>query len=404
MDWLDEKIDKIQIGIKNLSLKKALALYIILCIIVIGILSAVTLVLIDRWDRYIWSQYYTAEPDNEMKAFYVYYEDESKLKDIDKVLVEVIDFIQTWSVFFYSIGGIIGVSYLFYNHKLKVPLRILKEATDQVGNNNLSMQIVYDNKDEMGDLCRSFDSMRLQLIENNQKMWDMMDEKRRLNAAFAHDLRTPLTVLRGYTDFLNQYVPIGKVPEEKLLITLSMMSGQLGRLERYSNTMKDIDSLEEILIQKQPTKLISLFDKLENMIEIMQGEPGKQIKLTKLTTDLEDTIYVDEAIFMEVFDNMISNALRYASQEVEVHLKYVKENNQLLLIIADDGKGFSNKDLKMAARPYYTGSEQKSEHFGIGLYICKLLCQKHGGAITLGNRINHGAIVTAAFSVAAILN
>jgi signal transduction histidine kinase len=94
---------------------------------------------------------------------------------------------------------------------------VLKKATEKVADNDLSVEIEYDIKDEMGELCNSFEYMRKQLVANNQKMWEMMEEQKRLNAAFAHDLRTPLTVLRGYTDFLSQYVPTGKIDDKKLI-------------------------------------------------------------------------------------------------------------------------------------------------------------------------------------------
>ncbi len=66
-------------------------------------------------------------------------------------------------------------------------------------------------------LCMAFDEMRQTLYENNREMWRSLEERKRLNSAFSHDLRTPLTVLRGYTDFLEKYIPSGKVSEQKLL-------------------------------------------------------------------------------------------------------------------------------------------------------------------------------------------
>ena len=102
---------------------------------------------------------------------------------------------------------------------------------------------------------------------------------------------------------------------------------------------------------------------------------------------------------MEVFENLISNANRYSRTEIEVLLTLEEDRKHLLLAVADDGKGFNTKELSMATKPYYSGDVNKSEHFGIGLYICKILTGKHGGWITASNRIKQGAIVTAAFSV-----
>jgi len=300
----------------------------------------------------------------------------------------------------YSIGGIIGVSLLFYNKKLRQPMQILKKATDQVGNSNLDFEIYYDSKDEMGDLCHSFDLMRRQLIMNNQKMWDMMEEQKRLNAAFAHDLRTPLTVLRGYTDFLSAYLPEGKVSEEKLLSTLSMMSSNIERLERYSNTMKEIHSFEDIPVQQVPISYEKLIERINELTGAMNGTNGIEVKLIEVEENRSNSLLLDEAIIMEVLENLISNAIRYAKKEVRVIITVLESEKRLSISVADDGKGFSTKDFTMATKPYYSDSTGKNtNHFGIGLYICKLLCEKHGGMIILSNSIQQGAIVTAEFNI-----
>lgn len=296
--------------------------------------------------------------------------------------------------------GILGLSYLFYNQKVKVPLEILKVATDEVGKNNLDFELYYDNKDEMGDLCRSFDVMRKQLLTNNLKTWDIIEEQKRLNAAFAHDLRTPLTVLRGYTDFLRQYVPEGKISEEKLVNTLTLMSDHINRLERYSNTMKEINSLEELQVNRYAIKVKQLVFNIDEVINVLQGKEGIHIKLVNGISEDKCTVLVDETILMEVFENLLSNALRYARSEVEVMISTSEGEQKLLLSIADDGKGFSNTDFIMATKAYYTDVTGRStDHYGIGLYICKLLLEKHQGEIILENRVRKGAIITAVFGI-----
>ena len=401
MDWIDEILYKLKIKIDNLSLKKALIVYILVCVVIIGLMTAVTQKICSKWDDMVSSKYedaYMTDIYNSGTHLIIY--DYSKCDKRDRMLTEIIDFIQTWSTVVYSLAGIIGVSYLFYNNKLKKPIKLLTEAADMVGNNNLDMEISYDKKDEMGRLCAAFDAMRRQLIANNQKMWDMMEEQKRINAAFAHDLRTPLTVLRGYVDLLSKYLPEGKISEEKLLSTLKLMSDHISRLENYSNTMKQLNSLEELSVNRRHVECSSIVEKLKGTTQILMGRMGIDIKL--ITASLEDgtSMLLDEAIFMEVFDNLLSNALRYAKSRIEIILSLSEDEEKLILSVADDGRGFSQTDLKMATKAYYTdGKGKASNHFGIGLYICKLLCEKHGGYITLENGINTGAIVIAAFSI-----
>ncbi len=398
MDWIDERFEKLRKKLHNLSLRKSLIVYIIVCVLCVVLLSVITFSLCDQWDRLIWSKYFNIELQG-YESNIVYYEDLTKLTKMERLSASIIDFLQTWSTFIYSTIGIITATGLFYNKKLKEPLALLKEATQKLANNDLDADLFYDNKDEMGELCNSFDDMRKQLIMNYQKTWDMMEEQKRLNAAFAHDLRTPLTVLRGYTDFLNRYIPEGKIKEEKLLSTLTLMSNQIQRLESYGNTMKEISSLEEIPVQKTMITEAELITNLKEVISILKKDKEISIVLSSdITKDMQ--FLIDFHLVMEVFENLLSNALRYAKSMIEVNLSYTEEGRHIILSVADDGKGFSAKDLSMATKPYYSDKSENSYfHFGIGLYICKILCQKHGGWISLANQANKGAIITAIFDI-----
>lgn len=398
MDWLDEKIEPLMKLLGNLSLRKALIGYIVVCVLTVTGLYAFTMSVCEKLDHNIWSKYLNVN-DLADQNIVVYYQDYSKLNKPDQVAARIIDFFQNWSMVIYSIGGVIGISLLFYNKKLKQPLCILQEAALQVGNSNLDFEIYYDSKDEMGDLCRSFDFMRKQLIRNNQKMWEIMEEQKRLNAAFAHDLRTPLTVLRGYTDFLCEYVPEGKISEEKLISTLTLMANHIDRLESYSNTMKQIHSFEELTVKQSGMTCQQLLEKMNEVISVLNGRNEISIKLNYPDTEYPDPLLLDEAILMEVFENLVSNALRYAKAEIEIRFMISDAEQRLILSVADDGRGFSTRDLSMAVKPYYTDGENKSSHFGIGLYICKLLCEKHGGYLSLSNSMKRGAIVTASFCI-----
>ena len=111
-----------------------------------------------------------------------------------------------------------------------------------------------------------------------------------------------------------------------------------------------------------------------------------------------DMVSVDLEIVLQVFENLLSNAMRYADTAVSVACR--TKGKKLLITVADDGKGFNSNALKIATDPFYT-TEKKSEgeHFGLGLNISKVLCQRHGGGITLKNQKNGGASITVCFGM-----
>lgn len=283
---------------------------------------------------------------------------------------------------------------VYYSRKLKHPLGILKNGAERIANNDLNFKINYEVEDEFGHVCQAFEKMRSTLEESSKETWRQMEERKRLNASFSHDLRTPLTVLEGHLDILQKYSENGSLSEEDISEIYSVMNIQLKRLSRYVASMSKLQSLEDIPISPRPTNSNELIGTLKNTAEIICVEKKlffeNEIKCSELNVDVE--------IILQVFENLMSNAARYANSEINVHCR--TSGKHLYIIVSDDGQGFDSKEIKIATDPFYT-TEKKSEgeHFGLGLNICKILCQRHGGDIILKNNKLGGASITAHFSI-----
>lgn len=293
--------------------------------------------------------------------------------------------IPAWIIFCFAVTAI-----LFYNRELKKPISILLDASRKIAENQLDFTVEYTKQNELGMLCAAFEDMRSALYENNLEMWRQVEERKRLNAAFSHDLRTPLTVLRGYTDFLEKYIPDGRVTQEKLLSVIAMMNGQILRLEHYTQKMNDVQKLEDIVPNVREVSEEKLF---EGLLETGEMTCGDHFRLNG--TPDEKNILIDMELIMQVYENMISNAMRYA--ETSVVAEYDKSENILTISVLDDGEGFSEELLKNATHPFFRGEKEPNKtNFGLGLYICRILCEKCGGTFTVENHENGGK-VTATF-------
>ena len=86
---------------------------------------------------------------------------------------------------------------MFYRIKLKEPLDALKQGIIHIADNDLSFSMGYQKQDELGQLCGAFEKMRRELLDNNRRMWALVDERKKINASISHDLRTPITVIKG---------------------------------------------------------------------------------------------------------------------------------------------------------------------------------------------------------------
>jgi K+-sensing histidine kinase KdpD len=105
---------------------------------------------------------------------------------------------------------------------------------------------------------------------------------------------------------------------------------------------------------------------------------------------------IDADLVMQVFENIVANGARYASSQVKVD--YLVRSGIFSITVSDDGPGFSDEGLRRAVLPFYRGETfEASEHQGLGLYICKVLCEKHQGGLQIANGWRGGGEVTASF-------
>ena len=387
-------MDKIKQLAKNLSLKKSIVLYIAVFAIIAILLSAVTSALCNNTvnrikDAYppVGEKYYLTNEKGERLGDGTYISnEEAPLSKEDERLTSILEIIPIVAAPIYSALCVIAAALLFYHNKLKVPLAKLRVASEKISNDDLDFQVVYSSKDELGQLCASFEIMRSTLESNFSEMWRQMEERKQLNAAFAHDLRTPLTVLKGYNEILQSNSdPIIKG-------TAVTMGKHIFRLERYVDSMSHLCRLEDAQPKSDKSNLNHYVAAISDSAKILCKQNGRILSIQNNISD--SPICLDYTFISQVNHNLISNALRYAKSKV--HITYVSNNDGFYLSVSDDGCGFSKNILSKATNPYFTEEENHSEHFGLGLYICKILCEHHSGYLKIEN-CSIGAKVTAFF-------
>lgn len=304
---------------------------------------------------------------------------------------------------------------LFYRLKLREPIEALSKGADRIIDNDLDFEMTAGSEDELGQLCTAFETMRKTLLANNRELWRQAEERRRLNAAFAHDLRNPVTVLKGSVKLAKHTVMDAaadseqqreereqreqreqkgqgkqkeqreqKTQREQLAGHLQRIEDYTNRIEQYVETMSSIQKLEQIEINKEPAAWQSLMQELEQMIRLVGADFQKEIhfQTSKLTDNATGDILVDKAILFQIAENLVSNALRFAVHKITVCC--IASDGNLSFTVTDDGCGFPDKLLQYGIQPFQKGREDTG-HFGMGLYLCELLSKKHGGSLTIQN-------------------
>ena len=205
---------------------------------------------------------------------------------------------------FFSLAGILLCGLLFYRNKLKTPILLLTSATKQIADQNLDFQISYPSADEMGTLCASFEQMRQILKENNQKLWDMLEERRRLQGSVAHDLRNPIAIIQGYAQYLQLSLSGDKISREKISSVVANILHTSHRLERYTDSLRTISRLEELEVQVQPVNFASLSSDMREDLSLLTEE--KNLELDWENTVVEEGLNLDTKILYRILENLIA--------------------------------------------------------------------------------------------------
>lgn len=384
--------------IKTKSLKTSMAVTFLITICVAALLSSVTIFAANQVQHEILKKRYMTinSPDfqvDENTGNYILDIDNNNITWQPLSTWDTVAYYGSYAAMvglpvFYIAVGIGAAAAVYYRKKLREPITQLQNGVERIQEDNLDFHIEYDGDDELGRLCCSMEKMRRELRQKHKALWESLEQRKLLNASVSHDLRTPITVLKGYLDYLEKNIPQDKLTEDMLLDTVSSMQGAVNRLELYVESVRDIEKIENIEIEKRSENVKLLLNELRS--NVLQLAGNKEIIISNDIT--VDKIQIDKGVFFRILENLLQNALRYAEKQVSINLSHKKDF--LILTVKDDGKGFSAADLEKATTVFYSNDKEK-QHFGIGLSVCKILCEKHGGLLYVGNQKEKGACVTA---------
>lgn len=313
-----------------------------------------------------------------------------------------------------SIFGILFCGLSFYRKRLARPIKLLSDATEEIAAQNLDFTLEYDCGDEMGALCRSFETMRRELAENNKAMWNMLEQRKLLQASIAHDLRNPIAIIQGYTEYLQMNLPAGKISQEKAERITGNLNLAAKRLEQYTESVRELNQLEDMELKREEVPVRKLAESIREDFEVMaagagidlyvtcvpgekgrHGEGGNPTIKSKNMDDGNPAIKVDIVILHRILENIFENATRFARNAVSVD--FVLSGGMLQITVTDDGEGFSDEILQKRKKAFLPTGQ--AGHLGMGLAVSRVLCEKHGGSLELGNAAPHGGMARINISV-----
>ncbi|MEX2926899.1 sensor histidine kinase [Clostridioides difficile] len=298
-----------------------------------------------------------------------------------------------FSPFLYIVGFTRWLSKRFVKN-INQPLHLLIDASKKIKEKDLDFEIDYYSDNELGKLCSAFSEMKDELKGSLSAQWKMEQERVEMVEALAHDLKSPLSIILGYTDAL-----IGNNTDdnEKLYRYLTVIRENTEKSAALVQKMQYTSDLEKSNIQLNlvPINLPEFLRQKVQDYELQAHQKEVELIL-KMQGNIQSPIQIDVDRLTRIFDNIISNSLQYTPSGGNISITVKDEKNCISYEICDSGRGFSSKDLKKALDKFYRGDEArqtKGGHSGLGLYIVKQLVEQLGGSVKIENSKSGGACV-----------
>ena len=272
-------------------------------------------------------------------------------------------------------------------------LKILKAAANNIKEGNLYFSVASQGKDEMSELCNAFEDMRIRLKNNAKDRLEDEAEQRALISNIAHDLKTPITAIKGYAEGMLDGVADTKEKQEKYIRTIYNKAVEMNTLINELTLYSKIDT-NKIPYNFQKLNLSAYFQ--DCVEELGMDLDNQHIRLDYANfVDPDVLIIADPEQLGRIIHNIVSNSVKYMRADVASRIGIVVRDvgDFVQVEISDNGKGIATHDLPYVFDRFYradTSRNSAAGGSGIGLSIVKKIVEDHGGKIWVTSKENQG--------------
>lgn len=289
-------------------------------------------------------------------------------------------------------GGLLA---LWVQRSVMKPLNKLTEATRKIAEGDLNFTLNPESNDEFGELCEDFENMRKRLKESAEDKIRDDEESKELISNISHDLKTPITAIKGYVEGIMDGVADSPEKMDKYIKTIYNKANDMDRLIGELTVYSKIDTNRI----SYNFKKVNVDEYFSDCVEEISIElEAKNIRLNYFNYVDKDTIIIaDPEQLKRVINNIISNSVKYiGNKQGALNIRINDEIEFIHVEIEDNGKGIAQKDIpNIFDRFYRTDASRNSNQggSGIGLAIVKKIIEVHGGKIWATSKIDTGTIM-----------
>lgn len=268
------------------------------------------------------------------------------------------------------------------NEKIVKPIKEITKATKKVSGGDFNVELKSTRIDEIGELTNNFNKMVKGLRSTSELQNDFIDN-------VSHEIKTPITSIQGFAKLLEDE----KITKEEKQDYINIINEESDRLLNISNNILKLSKLQNQEKIENKEK-INISEQIRKEIAIL--EPRWREKNINIDVNLEEIYYYcDEDLLLQVWTNLLDNAIKFTNRNGKINIITKEENNKIIVKIQDNGIGMTGEEKDRIFDKFYQTDKSHSEQgSGLGLSIVKRIVELSGGNIFVESQKNKGTTFT----------
>lgn len=275
---------------------------------------------------------------------------------------------------------------------LLYPMSLINRGVKEITNGNYEYKIAEKGSYEFKILSKNINALSQSVLLNVEKLKNISEGRKNFIDNFAHEMKTPLTSIIGFSSLMSIRKNINK---EKIAEYSEIITEEANRLKKLSGKLLELSTAEHVLLDYSQVAISDFFHEIKTIMQPMLEE-----KKCQLNVEFDDTVInIDKELFKSLFYNLIDNAIKASLPGATIFLNCQTsqtKSNKVILSVTDEGIGMSESDIQLAIEPFYMADKARSRKengVGLGLTLCAEIVRQHNATMHISSQLNKGTKV-----------
>lgn len=296
-----------------------------------------------------------------------------------------------------GVSLVLAIGLFWLLRRLTQPLQKLRETTEVIAAGNYDCTVEQKGSDEFAALAGSFNAMVSQIRSQMQSLELSAYQNQMLVDNLAHELRTPMTSIRGYAEYIME----APLDEEETIEAASVILSEAERLGRISEKLLDSAFIRHNGIKRAELVTEPLLTSVCEKLARKAGDRGVTLSVAQITPDTPALISGDAVLLDLLLYNLTDNAIKACEAGGRVLIGCQRGEDAVCLYVSDNGKGMTAEQIRHITEPFYRTDKSRSRAdggAGLGLSLCRRIVDAHGGEMTFDSELGKGTTVSVRLS------